>query len=72
MRFELIAYLQKPLHKSCLESASKFILCICEMQKLLQGHENAQARWSLSPHADVRRTNISCADQFIVKHKCDY
>ena len=25
-----------------------------------------------SPHANVRRTNISCADQFIVQHKSDY
>ena len=25
-----------------------------------------------SPHANVRRTNISCADLFIVQHKCDY
>ena len=25
-----------------------------------------------SPHANIRRTNISCADQFKVQHKCDY
>ena len=37
------------MHKSCLESSSTFILCICELQKLWQGHENAQACWSL-PH----------------------
>ena len=67
MRFGLIAYLRKPLiivyfcrvqrnkvHKRCLESSSIFILCICEMQKLWQGHENAVSL-EPSPHDDEKK-----------------
>ena len=59
--------------KSYLESSSRFILCICELQKLLQLRPwECTGSLEPSPHASVRRTNISCADQFTVQHKYDY
>ena len=52
------------MSKSCSESCSTCILCLCEKRKPWQGHACMQARRSLR---HTPRTIISCADQFIVR-----
>ena len=54
------------MSKSCLESSSAYILCLCEKQKPWRGHAYSAGSSEPSSHADVMRTIISCADQFIV------
>ena len=58
--FWLVQRNQMP--KSCLESSSTFILCICEARPY-----KCTGSLEPTPHANVRRSNISCADQF-TKH----
>ena len=57
------------MSKSCSESSSTCILCLCEKREPWRGHAYMQARHA-EPllHADVTRTIILCADQFIVLH----
>ena len=49
------------MSKSCLESSSTCILCLYEKRKSWRAGSSEP-----SPHADVIRTIILCADQFIV------
>ena len=53
------------MSKSCSESSSTCILCLCETKALARSSVHAGSSEPLL-HADVIRTIISCADQFIV------
>ena len=54
------------MSKSCLESSSTCILSLCEKRKSLARSCIHAGSSEPSPHADVIRTIISCADQFSV------
>ena len=53
------------MSKSCSESSSTCILSLCEAKALARSYIHAGSS-EPSPHVDVIRTIISCADQFIV------
>ena len=54
------------MSKSCSESFSTYILCLMREAKTLARSCVHAGSSEPSPHADVIRTIISCADQFIV------
>ena len=54
------------MSKTGSESSSTCILCLCEKPKALARSCTYAGSSEPSPHADVIRTIISCADQFTV------
>ena len=69
IRFGRIAYLRKP-RIIVYFGVSRGTRCIKVVWSLLQHSYFVYGRYKAiaRPHADGRRTNISCADQFIVQH----